>query len=92
MREKCKDLVVIVSISVDPIYDSEERLREFLKEYPYAEWIWARDTINLRQTHGITAIPTLIVIDQGGYVRFKHVGLTSSSTLVKEIDEILGRR
>lgn len=91
VREKCKDLVVIISISIDPLHDSEERLREFLRGYPYADWIWARDTINLRQTYGITAIPTLIIIDQNGYVRFKHVGLTPSSILIEEIDRILKR-
>lgn len=91
VRNRYGDLVVIISISIDPIHDSEEVLREFLKAYPHANWIWARDTANLRQVYGITAIPTLIIVDQSGYVKFKHVGLTPSSTLISEIDGLLKR-
>lgn len=91
VRERYGDLVTIISISVDPVHDSNEVLKEYLKEYPHADWIWARDTINLKQIYGVVAIPTLVVIDQEGYVRFKHVGLTPSSTIIQEIDEILRR-
>ncbi|MEM4700083.1 MAG: TlpA disulfide reductase family protein [Candidatus Nezhaarchaeales archaeon] len=91
VRERYGDSVVVISISVDPVRDSEEVLRQFLEGYPRADWIWARDTINLKLTYGVVAIPTIIIVDQSGYVRFRHVGLTPSSTLIREIGEVLGR-
>ncbi|MBS7640487.1 MAG: TlpA disulfide reductase family protein [Candidatus Bathyarchaeia archaeon] len=89
VREKYGDSVILISISIDPNHDSEGILKEFLNEYPYANWIWARDTANLRGVYGVTAIPTLVIIDREGYIRFRHVGLTPSSTLIQEIDKIL---
>lgn len=89
VKERYGDLVILVSISVDPNHDSEETLREFLNKYPYASWIWVRDTANLRRAYGVTAIPTLVIIDREGYIRFRHVGLTSSSTLIREINKML---
>lgn len=80
--------VEILSIDVDP-GESEEHLREFLKDYPDATWIWARDTSNLLMVYEVHSIPTLIVIDGDGCIRFRHVGVTDSSTLSQEVALLL---
>jgi len=91
-REEYKGRVVIISIDID-LREPEEALRSYRQGYPYATWIWAKDTAEQRVAvaYGVRAIPTIVVIDQGGYVRFVHVGLTDSSTLTREVDELLGR-
>ncbi|MCX8205392.1 MAG: TlpA family protein disulfide reductase [Candidatus Nezhaarchaeota archaeon] len=89
VKEKYGGSVVIVSISIDSLHDSEEVLRRFLKEHPYATWVWARDTAGVGRTYGVAAIPTLFIIDREGYVRFRHVGLTPQFILVREVEEVL---
>jgi len=91
-REDFRDKVVIISIDVD-LREPEEVLRSYRQSYPYATWIWAKDAAEQRVAvaYGVRAIPTIVVIDQEGYVRFVHVGLTSSSTLIQEIEQLLAR-
>jgi thiol-disulfide isomerase/thioredoxin len=90
--EKYRDRVVIISIDVD-LSEPEDVLRSYRHNYPYATWIWAKDIAEQRVAvvYGVRAIPTIVVIDQESYIRFVHVGLTDSSTLAREIDELLGR-
>jgi thiol-disulfide isomerase/thioredoxin len=88
--EKYRDGVIIISIDVD-LSEPEDVLRSYRQNYPYATWIWAKDTAEQRVAvaYGVRAIPTIVVIDQEGHIRFLHVGLTDSSTLAREIDELL---
>jgi len=86
--ENYDQLIVIMSIDIDPT-ESEQTLRDFSNNYPYATWIWARDTSNLLQSYQITAIPTTVIIDQDGYIRFTHVGVESATTFIQEIDQLL---
>ncbi|MFQ6080713.1 MAG: TlpA family protein disulfide reductase [Candidatus Bathyarchaeia archaeon] len=88
--EKYGDKIVLMSIDVDP-RESAEVLRAFADEFPYATWIWARDTANLGQVYQVTAIPKTVIIDQDGYIRFTHVGVTDASTFIQEIDQLLGQ-
>jgi thiol-disulfide isomerase/thioredoxin len=85
--EKYDDKIVIISIDID-VRETEGTLRAFAQDYPYATWIWARDTANLGEAYKITAIPTTVIIDQEGSIRFTH-GVTSSSTLIQEIEELI---
>jgi cytochrome oxidase Cu insertion factor (SCO1/SenC/PrrC family) len=73
-----------VSISIDPAFDSEEVLRSFAGEFN-ATWIWARDVSFVSRRYGVYAIPTTVIIDQKGYVRFVHVGVADVETLTSEI-------
>jgi thiol-disulfide isomerase/thioredoxin len=82
------DCVVLMSIDIDP-RESEETLRAFAQEFPYATWIWARDTANLAQAYEVFAIPKTVIIDQDGYIRFTHTGVTDATVLVKEIEQLL---
>ncbi|MCS7140488.1 MAG: TlpA disulfide reductase family protein [Nitrososphaerota archaeon] len=87
VKERYGDLVAIVSIVINPI--SSEAIKEFLRGYPYAKWIWVIDTANVWRIYNVSAIPTLFIIDREGNIRFKHIGLTEPSVLIEEIDKIL---
>lgn len=82
------DKIILISIDID-VTEPEETLKTFAQEYPYATWIWARDTAKLSEVYKVASIPTTVIIDQEGYIRFIHVGVTSSSTLIQEIEELM---
>ena len=79
------DRLVIVSISVDPAHDTDSALKTFVKDYGMT-WIVARDTAGAAGKYKVDAIPTLVLIDQSGYVKNKRVGLTTSEELQTMIE------
>lgn len=87
--QKYGNHVMIISISIDPVRDDEGVLREFADRFPNATWIWARDTANVSITYKVSAIPKIIVIDGSGNIKFEHLGVTHSSTLIQEIEKLL---
>jgi len=87
IKSKFGAQVVIISISVNPM-DTNEALRKFAKEHGI-NWIVARDTANLADTYGVSAVPTLVIIDKEGYIRYTHVGFTSYEALENEVMELL---
>jgi len=80
--------VVIISISVDPDYDTVERLQQFREEYE-VPWMIARDTAGVSQKYDVRGLPNGVIIDQDGYIRYRHVGFTDRSILKEEIEELL---
>ncbi len=86
--EEYGETIVIMSIDIDP-NESEQTLRKFFQEFPYATWIWARDTFNLAQLYQIATIPKTVIIDQEGYIRFTHIGIISAATFIQEINQLL---
>jgi thiol-disulfide isomerase/thioredoxin len=80
--------IVLISIDVDPT-ESAGTLRAYSQQFQYATWTWARDTVNLADDYEVTAIPKIVIIDRNGYARFVHMGVTDSSTLIREIDSLL---
>jgi len=80
--------VVIISISIDLHYDTVQRLQQFREENGIG-WLIARDTMGVADEYNVRAVPTLVIIDQNGNVGFRHVGLTSASTLLSEIESLL---
>lgn len=86
--EQYANAIVMISIDVDP-FESEETLRSFANEFPYATWTWAKDTANLGQTYHIIAIPSTVIVDQEGYIRFTHIGVINAATLSEEIEQLL---
>ena len=86
--EEYGETIVIMSIDIDP-NESEQTLRKFSQEFPYATWIWARDTFNLAQHYQVATIPKTVIIDQEGYIRFTHIGIISAATFIQEIDQLL---
>jgi cytochrome oxidase Cu insertion factor (SCO1/SenC/PrrC family) len=93
-----RDDVVIISISIDPNYDTVERLQEFKigpnsfssLEYEMT-WRIARDTAGVSNKYDITAAPTTVIIDREGIIspHSSYVGLTDASKLSEEIDLLL---
>ncbi|TEU06180.1 TlpA family protein disulfide reductase, partial [Candidatus Bathyarchaeota archaeon] len=87
-KEDYSDKIVLMSIDIDPT-ESAETLRSFAQGFPYATWIWARDTANLGQAYQVAGIPKTVIIDRDGYIRFTHTGVTYASTFIEEIDQLL---
>jgi thiol-disulfide isomerase/thioredoxin len=77
---------VLISISVDPNFDTVPVLRAWAGEY-YATWIHARDLADppVTQQFGISEIPTYVILDRDGEIRFRHVGPVSALKLKTEI-------
>ena len=88
-KEDYSDKIVLMSIDIDPT-ESAETLRSFAQGFPYATWIWARDTANLGQAYQVAGIPKTVIIDQDDYIRFTHTGVTYASTFIEKIDQLLG--
>lgn len=87
-NEYSLDQLVILSISVDPYYDTVQILRNFAQQYEM-EWTVARDTANVADKYGVSPIPHLVLVDGEGYRRHDHIGLTGEATLHSEIDSLL---
>ena len=88
--EKYEDKIVLMSIDIDPLRETEETLRDFAQEFPYATWIWAMDRANLGLAYQVTYLPKTVIIDQDGYIRFTHTGVvTPASIFIQEIDQLL---
>lgn len=85
--EEYGDEIEMMSIGIGP--ESEEALTAFAQGFPYATWIWAKDTANLGWIYQVTRIPKTVIIDQNGYIAFTHTGVISASTLITEIDTLL---
>lgn len=77
--------VVFMSISVSE--RDRERLPRFSLEYGI-EWIIGVCS-EAGVKYGITAIPTLVVVDEDGRVVFKHTGVLNADDLIKIIDKVL---
>ncbi|MDH5806418.1 MAG: TlpA disulfide reductase family protein [Candidatus Methanomethylicaceae archaeon] len=86
--QKYENEIVIISISIDPIRDSEEILRDFINRFPNATWIWARDIANISISYKVLAIPKIVIIDKDGNIAFEHLGTTHSSIIIQEIEKL----
>lgn len=83
------ETIVIASINVDPS-ETDEQIRAFRTSYQNATWIWIKDTANVAKAYDVSSIPKTIIVDKNGKIAFTHVGWVSSSTLINEIDRLLG--
>jgi cytochrome c-type biogenesis protein len=97
-RSHSRDDVEIISISIDPTYDTIERLVEFEtgpNQYSSLDyeisWILTRDTDEVAAKYGINAAPTTVIIDKEGFISpfSPFVGLTDASKLSSEINTLL---
>jgi len=88
LHEEISEDFIIISISVSPETDTVQNLQQFRQEHEI-DWIIARDTIGIWEDYNVQYIPTLVIIDQEGYIQHKHVGLTDESKLREEISEII---
>ncbi|MBS7623940.1 hypothetical protein KEJ39_09780 [Candidatus Bathyarchaeota archaeon] len=79
----------ILSISVYGGKGISEELHAFANSYK-VKWRMAVDVGGASFKYRITLIPSLIVIDPDGCVRYRHEGVVDAATLIKEIMTILG--
>jgi len=78
----------ILSISVDPSYDTVQILQDFVEQYEMV-WTVARDTSSVSNKYGVFLIPHLAIVDTEGYKMHDHIGLTGEEKLRSEIDSLL---
>ena len=80
------DQFILISITVDPNFDTISTLKRWKEDYN-AGWIHARDLADppVAQLFDISSIPTYVILDREGEIRFRHVGLVSSLKLKTEI-------
>lgn len=83
------DKVEILSISVQGGKGMDQLLQSFAESYN-VKWSIAIDVEGAQFKYRITMIPTIIMIDGDGYVRFRHEGVAEAITVVHEIRTILG--
>ncbi|MFX1577156.1 MAG: TlpA family protein disulfide reductase [Promethearchaeota archaeon] len=81
-----EDSIQIISISVSG--DSDEQLRQFASDHNI-DWLVARDTDNVGIDYSVRFIPTIVIIDQDGYLRNRHSGIAAASVLQDEINVLL---
>lgn len=86
--ERYNDTIMMISIDIDPV-ESEATLQQYADEFPYAKWLWAKDTVNVAQRYQITAIPTTVIIDQAGAMRFRYVGVVDAATMSRDVEQLL---
>ena len=83
------DDVVVVSVSVDPSHDTDDVLKSYAESKGIA-WTVARDTVGLAAQFGVSAIPTIVIVDPEGRVSSIHVGFVSSEELIDLVEEAMG--
>jgi peroxiredoxin len=87
VRNEFGSQVAIISISMWD-QDTNDKLKQFRSDYGIS-WILARDTSSVYGKYGSPGIPALFTVDQDGYLRYQHVGLTDASILIGEINGLL---
>lgn len=88
IHNKYHDYVVIISISIDPTYDTNQQLLQFMNETGIT-WTVTKGTNKVKSDYNIKTAPTIILIDRSGYIRFKHTGEITAETLSAEIVKLL---
>jgi thioredoxin 1 len=88
VQERYGDKIRIISVDVDP-RETEGLLANYRKEVG-AEWGFAMDDNGAFNTYRnfLGGIPTLVLLKDGEMV-YRHVGVTSSSDLIREIEKVL---
>lgn len=78
--------IVIVSISIEPS-DNPEVLAKYRDDVE-ATWIFAQG-YEVGLNYGVKVLPTTVIIDYEGKMRFRHEGVVEASKLVAEISQLL---
>jgi cytochrome oxidase Cu insertion factor (SCO1/SenC/PrrC family) len=87
LRSRFGGDVVMVFVSVDPAGDTDSILRDY-RNQNLMGWIAIGDKAQVYQKYAIQSTPTILIIDKNGYIKYQHVGLTESSTLIKEVESL----
>jgi len=85
------DTLVIISIDIDPILDTELDVRKWIQKYEL-DWIVvppSTDSAGVANKYQVTELPTLILVDQEGLVRGRYVGVTEEEVLRSKVEVII---
>jgi thiol-disulfide isomerase/thioredoxin len=84
--EEFEEDIVMISISVDPVFDTEQKLRDWVELYD-ARWMHARDLADppLSQVYEVTGTPTFVILDENGDIIFKYKGWRVESKMREEL-------
>ena len=84
--------ILLIGVSNQTIQvggDTDEQLKSFREECGF-EGIVARDIAGVAENYNVTYVPTTFIIDQGGYICYKHVGaVQTSEDVLLELDVIV---
>jgi cytochrome c biogenesis protein CcmG/thiol:disulfide interchange protein DsbE len=78
----------VVVLSIGSSGDSESDLRQFRDEHKM-NWAVARDTDGALDKYNVMYIPTLVIVDQEGYIYYRNKGVTEYLILASNIDILL---
>jgi peroxiredoxin len=78
--------IVIVSISIEPS-DDPKTLVEYRNNLG-ATWIFAQ-SYEVGLNYSVKVLPTTVIIDHDGRIRFRHEGVVEASKLIDEISQLL---
>ena len=81
--------VEILSISVYHGEGWDKELQSFAQSFD-VRWRMATDTDGTVTKYQIKAIPTIVILDQNGGIRFRHEGVSYAPALIEQIKAILG--
>jgi len=87
LRSQFGSNVVMVMVSIDPVGDTDNVLRGYRNQNVMG-WIAMGDKAQVFQRYAVDATPTIFIIDKNGYIKYQHVGVTETSTLVGEVDSL----
>jgi peroxiredoxin len=87
VKQHFGDNVIIISIGI--FGDTNQELETF-KENRELTWRFAADAdYSLTTRYNIEGAPYLMIIDVNGNIRFAHLDLIPSATLIQKVDEIM---
>ena len=86
--DKYHDSVVILAVSIDPPYDTDQQLLQFINETGIT-WTVARGTDKIKSDYNVQISPTIIIIDKSGYIRFRRTGEVTQEELSEQIEKLL---
>ena len=77
-----------LSISIDPARDQPTILSAYAQQHNMP-WTWAIDQRQVMQTYGVTATPTIFILDSDGVVKNHFVGVQDLQTLENSLLALL---
>ncbi len=81
--------VETLSISIYSGEGWNEELQSFSQSFD-VRWRMATDTDGTVSKYQVKAIPTIVILDQNGYIRFRHEGTILAPAIIQQVKAILG--
>ncbi len=81
--------VSMISISVDPAYDSVNNRLKGYAEWHESPWPHALDTHNVQLDYQVRGLPTIVVIDPAGDLAYLVTGPFTYEEIAAELDRLL---